>query len=238
MTEPREVLDPVLAQIDEARNYNDWIFQRARPFLGERVLDSGAGIGTFTERAVSACAAVVALEPDPLFAERLEARFATSKQVRVEQAGVEDVDHSFGEFDSIMCFNVLEHVGNDAAALRTFRARLRAHGRLLLLVPAHPGLYGPYDRAAGHERRYTRRGLAQLLSEAGFATETLRHVNPLGAVGWLIRVRLRRQSEWPSTSFQLFDRLVPAIKPLDRLPLPFGLSLWAVARAQTKVSAR
>jgi hypothetical protein len=103
-------------------------------------------------------------------------------------------------------------------------------GRLLLLVPAHPRLYGGYDRAAGHVRRYSKQLLGRRLARTGFEIETLRHVNPVGALGWLVRVRLRSSGDWPSSSFTLFDRAVPILRRLDALRLPFGLSLWAVAR--------
>jgi SAM-dependent methyltransferase len=125
---------------------------------------------------------------------------------------------------------VLEHVPDHARALRRFRELVRPGGNLLLLVPAHPALYGAYDRSVGHERRYTRPGLRRLLRDGGYELDELRYVNPVGALGWLVRVRLRRTPEWPATSFRTFDRLVPFLRPLDRLRLPFGLSLWAVAR--------
>jgi hypothetical protein len=79
-------------------------------------------------------------------------------------------------------------------------------------------------------RRYSKAPLRERLVKAGFEIETLRHVNPVGALGWLARVALRSDPEWPSGSFAVFDRLVPVLRPLDRLRLPFGLSLWAVAR--------
>ena len=135
-----------------------------------------------------------------------------------------------GEFDSILCFNVLEHVPDDEQALRGLRNELRPGGRLLLLVPAHHFLYGGFDRAAGHVRRYDRAPLRALLEDAGFELEQLRHVNPVGGLGWLARVRLRPGDDWPAASFRTFDRLVPVVRHLDRLRLPFGLSLWAVAR--------
>ena len=72
--------------------------------------------------------------------------------------------------------------------------------------------------------------MSDRLVEAGFEIETLRHVNPVGALGWLVRVRLRTSGEWPAGSFSLFDRAVPILRRLDALRLPFGLSLWAVAR--------
>lgn len=220
------MLDRVLAEIANARNYNDWLFDRARPHLGRRVLDAGAGIGTFSELAAAAGAEVTALEPDPAFAARLR----ELPGVHVVEAPAEAIPSGLGPFDSVLCLNVLEHVPDDEAALRGFRDALRPGGALLLLVPAHAWLYGGYDRAAGHERRYDAGTLRARLRAAGFEVETLRHVNPVGGLGWLVRVRLSRTDEWPSRSFRTFDRLVPALRHLDRVPLPFGLSLWAVAR--------
>jgi SAM-dependent methyltransferase len=226
-----DALGGALAQIDAASNYNDWLFDRVRPYLGRRVLDAGAGIGTFTDRAARVGAEVVALEPEPAFAGHLRERFAACPEVTVVEGAAESGSKEIGaDFDSVLCLNVLEHVPDDAAALGALRGRLVSGGRLLLLVPAHERLYGAYDRAVGHERRYARARLRRLLEEAGFAVETLRYVNPVGALGWLVRIRLHRSAGWPSGAFGAFDRLVPALRHLDRLHLPFGLSLWAVAR--------
>jgi hypothetical protein len=83
----------------------------------------------------------------------------------------------------------------------------------------------------GHRRRYTTTRLGALLRGAGFEIEELRHVNPVGALGWLLWFRLRRPRRgWPATPYRIYDRLVPLLRPLDRLRLPVGLSLWAVAR--------
>ncbi len=222
-----ETLDRALEDIASARAYNEWLFGRARPKLGRRVVDVGAGVGTFTALAAAAGSEVVAVEPEPAFAEILRERFAGVEQVRVVKGALDSVEPGF---DSAICFNVLEHIEDDAATLGLFADRLVRDGRLFLLVPAHKLLFGGYDRAAGHLRRYSKAPLRELLVKAGFEVETLRHVNPVGAAGWLIRVALRSDPEWPSGSFAAFDRLVPILRPLDRLSLPFGLSLWAVAR--------
>ena len=54
-----------------------------------------------------------------------------------------------------MLSNVLEHIEDDAAAVRRFRSVLPEGGRLVILVPALPALYGSIDEAIGHFRRYT-----------------------------------------------------------------------------------
>jgi SAM-dependent methyltransferase len=223
-----ETLDRALSDIADARAYNEWLFERARPQLGRRVLDAGAGLGTFAALVRAEGVSVVAAEPEAEFAEYLRGRFADDERVDVIEGTADDVGAH--DFESVICFNVLEHIEDDAATLRAFYDRLVPGGRLFLLVPAHPRLYGGYDRAAGHVRRYRREGLRRTLTATGFTVERLSYVNPVGAIGWFVRVRLRSSEEWPASSFRAFDRLVPILRPLDRLPLPFGLSLWAVAR--------
>jgi SAM-dependent methyltransferase len=223
--------DDVLLGLAGAVNYNDWLFGRARPYLGRRVLDVGAGIGTFTALAAEHAAEVTALEPDEVFAARLREQFATHGGVRVIEKDAVDVDPaSLEPFDSIVCFNVLEHVDDDRVAARRFHDLLAPGGRLLLLVPAHAWLSSPFDRAVGHERRYEAGPLRDLLVGAGFAIDRLQYVNPVGALGWLVSMRLRRRDTLPGGQVRAFDRLVPLLKPLDRLRLPVGQSLWAVAR--------
>jgi SAM-dependent methyltransferase len=217
-----------LLRMAAAGNYNAWLLERSRPYLGRRVLDVGAGIGTFTERLAALCDHVVAVEADPEFAGMLERRFLDEPNVDVVRAEAE-ASLPDGPFDSIVCFNVLEHIAADDEALRSFHGRLAPGGALLLLVPAHPFLYGATDRMLGHERRYRKDELRKKLERAGLSVDVMRRVKPVGALGWLVSARLLRRREIPRTSLALFDRAVPVLRHLDRLRLPFGLSLWAVA---------
>ncbi|HEY4413901.1 MAG TPA: class I SAM-dependent methyltransferase, partial [Gaiellaceae bacterium] len=208
--------DDVLLELAGAKNYNEWLFGRAAPYLGTHVLDVGAGIGTFTELALEHGASVTALEPDTPFADYLRGRFDPAVPVEVVEADLMEFDRP-GAFDSIICFNVLEHVRDDAAAVRHFRELLAPNGRLLLLVPAHRWLSSPFDAAVGHERRYEKGELRELLIAGGVATDVVRYVNPVGALGWLVSMRLRRRAKLPTGQLRVFDRIVPAIRVLDRL---------------------
>lgn len=221
-----------LDRMADAGNYNDWLFERSRPYLGGRILDFGSGIGTFAAEA-SPFGDVVAVEPDPLFAAELRKRFDGSEKVTVVEADagwLEGLDVK-GAFDTVLCFNVLEHIADHERVLRAFRACLKPEGHALLLVPAHPALYGAIDRNVGHERRYTRGGLRRALQRAELTPVELRYVNPLGAVGWLVASRILRHEQVPAGPLRAYDVLVPVLRSLDRLPWPFGLSVWAVARS-------
>lgn len=221
-----------LAEIGGAANYNEWLFSRARPYLGRRVLDAGAGIGTFTEIAAREAEWVTALEPHPPFAEHLRGELGGTPNVTVLEAdaGAAGRQSLVDPVDSIICFNVLEHIPDDAEALRSFRSLLRPGGHLLLLVPAHPRLYGRADAAFGHVQRYRARPLAALLERTGYEVVTSRYVNPVGAVGWFVSMRVLRRDDLSPGPVKLFDRFVPVLRHLDRVRLPFGQSVWAVAR--------
>ena len=214
-----------------ATAYNTWLIDRARPWLHGRVLDVGAGIGTHTTQLRPFADEVVALEPDPQFAQMLRERV---DGVQIVEGDASRVD---GPFDAIVCFNVLEHIEDDAATLRRLRELLAPDGTLLLLVPAHQVLFGPIDTAFGHYRRYGKTELDGKLRAAGLRPELLRHVNPVGALGWFAQARVRKRERMSYRGLDLYDRLVPVLRLLDRLPLPIGLSLWAVAKTSGTASA-
>lgn len=221
-----------------APRYNAWMLERARPWLGPRVIDVGAGIGTFVAQLAPTCELVVAVEPDATDAGVLKRRFAGVSHVRVDErdaialAGA-DVG---GPFDAAICFNVLEHIGDDVAALRAIASQLVPGGRLCLLVPAHPALYGTIDRNVGHVRRYDLASLRSQLETAGLALLEMRYVNPLGALGWALSSRVLRREHVPEGPLKAYDRLVPVLRTIDRVPLPFGLSVWAVAKTSGNAS--
>src|SRR2546423_8472425 len=96
-------------------------------------------------------------------------------------------------------------------------------------VPAHPTLRGPFPRPLAHHRRYTKRDLRGKLEAAGFEVEQIRYSNPLGAIGWLVNVRLLGRTELAGVG--AFDRLVPLLAVVDGLlDWPFGLQVIAIPR--------
>jgi SAM-dependent methyltransferase len=219
-----------LERMAEAPNYNSWLLERSEPYLGRRVLDAGAGTGTFAS-ALADGHEVVALEPDPALFEILRDRLAASPNVTVSSSDAASLaDHTDQPFDSIVCFNVLEHIADDRGTLEALLAYLRPGGHLLLLVPAHPRLFGSMDVTAGHERRYRKQSLRRLLEGVGFRPEVLRYVNPIGGFGWFVSARILKREYVPTGPLRFYDRLVPLLRTLDHVDLGFGLSLWAVAR--------
>jgi glycosyltransferase involved in cell wall biosynthesis len=231
----QENADPgykTLLRLARAERYNRWMLQQLAPWLGQRVLEIGSGIGSFTQY-LTGRDLVLATELNPRYLRILKNTFERHAQVEVMSLDLTDFDPAplaARHLDTILCLNVLEHVADDRAALRRLHASLAPGGRLLLLVPAHEALYGAIDRAIDHHRRYERAGLVAKLEEAGFRVETTDFFNRLGVIGWYLNSVILRRTQVPGFQLHLQNLLVPLLRAEALVPLPFGLSLVAVAR--------
>lgn len=214
-----------------APRYFAWQFHLAAPYLGSRVIEIGCGIGNFT--CWLAGREVTAVDPDPECLRVLERRWAARGGLRTlaGAAGAGPLTGvAPGAADSCVALNVLEHIADDHAALAEMAALVRPGGRVILLLPAFPALFGPVDRRLGHYRRYRRRGLRALAAAVGLAVERLEYVNCLGFFAWWLNARLRRTSQSPR-QIAVFDRLAPSLERLERrIHLAFGQSLFSVLR--------
>ena len=124
-----------LEVMQEAVNYNRFLLDTVRrhaPASG-KVLDFGAGSGQFAAPLKQLGMDLTALEPDQLLQQRLRAQGLHAV------GSIEEVPD--GSLDFIYTLNVLEHIEDDAQALRQLYAKLAPGGRLLVYVPAFPLLY-------------------------------------------------------------------------------------------------
>jgi hypothetical protein len=122
----------------------------------------------------------------------------------------------------------LEHIEQDETALRDIYDLLEPGGRLLLLVPAHPWLYGSLDQHLGHRRRYRREELRKRLETTGFRVVYLQYFNRIGILGWFLNSRIFRRKGLSSFQLRIYNLFVPLFKLERFFPLPFGISLLAV----------
>jgi SAM-dependent methyltransferase len=215
-----------------AVNYHRWIARRFAPHLGERIVEAGAGIGTFAAHLGEAAPAahLTLVEPAANNYPHLAARHAADPRVRTVHGYLADAGPD-GSADTVVAVNVLEHVQDDAAFLATAHRLLAPGGHLCLYVPAVPAIYGTLDEAFEHHRRYTRRGLRSRLEGAGFAVRSLAYTNLPGVAAWWLSGRVLRKRTVSPRDARLYDRwMIPWIAALERVwRPPLGQSLIAVA---------
>jgi SAM-dependent methyltransferase len=223
-----------LERMDGANNYNAWLGRRFREHLGRRVLEIGAGIGTITKELEEGLELLIALEVDRFYVDRLKNKFRGKPHIRpyLSDVALADWESLKAErLDTIVLSNVLEHIPDDAGAVRRFRQILPEGGKVVVLVPALPQLFGAIDEAVGHHRRYTKESLREVLEANGFTVDTLEWMNLVGIPGWFMNSRVMRRRSVPKLQLKLYDRLAPWLARAEsHVKLPVGMSLLAVAR--------
>jgi SAM-dependent methyltransferase len=222
-----------LDSLGEARNYYGWITSHFAPWLGPRMVEAGAGIGTFTDYLLARRpqAHVTAVEPAANNFPRLARRWAGDARVTAVR-GYLDGALPAAAADAVVAVNVMEHVEDDAGFLREAARVLAPGGHLCLFVPALPALFGSLDEAFEHHRRYTRRGLDAGLRGAGLEPVSIRYMNLPGMVAWWLWAKVLRRRTITARDARTYDRwVVPLVRAVeDRVRMPVGNGLLAVAK--------
>jgi len=209
---------------------------------GVRILDAGCGTGGTTVE-LRRFGDVVGVD---LAWEALEPAHGRGLHA-LARASIEQLPFGNATFDVATSFEVVYHlgVGSDVSALIEIRRVLKPGGLFVLRVPAHDWLRGEHDRLVHTRHRYSRAEVLTKLGQAGFVIDRLTWANSLlfpPAVAKRLLERSNGQHAaaaepdlWqpPRPINAVLEGLV-AVEALAiprGLPLPFGLSVLAVARA-------
>ena len=217
-----------LELFEKARNWKAYWRRRIARFVRGEVLEAGAGIGANT-RALADLdyRRWTCLEPDTALSSRIQV--PPGARHNVVTGTILDLPRE-ARFDAILYLDVLEHIEDDRAELAAAASRLKRGGNLIVLAPAHPLLYTPFDRAIGHFRRYTRSSLRQA-APSGLELQELDYLDSAGLLASAANRILLRSAMPSERQILAWDRiLVPVSRVLD--PLFFGclgksvLGIW------------
>lgn len=213
-----------------------FIAREIRPPANAQILEIGCATGHNVPM-LRRFGTVDAVELDP-----------ESRAIASNRLGIDVRDASLPElvgvpdhhYDLVALLDVIEHVGDDRAALAAIARRLRPGGRILLTVPAHQWMWSGHDVLNHHHRRYSRKALVALVRDCGLKLDRIGYFNsilfPLAVAARMARKLTGKEGKDdalpPAPVNRLFDRLFGAeAYLLGRVPLPPGLSLIAVVSA-------
>jgi SAM-dependent methyltransferase len=211
----------------------------ARPPAGAQVLEIGCGTGHNLPM-LAQFGEVHALELDEearTHAQRRLGREIMSAPLP-ELAGVPD-----RAYDLIGAFDVIEHIDDDAAAVRSIAGKLKRGGKFVMTVPAHSWMWSAHDVVNHHKRRYSKRALKALIGASPLRLEGIGYFNSLlfpAAVAERLSSKLRGKDDAnvklpPAPLNTILERTFASERHLvGRVPLPPGLSLYAVASVQSE----
>lgn len=217
------------------RIVEDLIRRRIGLAPGSSVLDVGCGTG-----------AILAM-----LSKQFEAYGTDTSPLAIELCGKRGLKNSFQctlesfphpdlRFNLITLLDVIEHIDDDLTVLQQARDYLKPGGSVLLTVPAYQWLWSRHDDLNHHKRRYTKAGFAEVLDRAGLKPTLLSYYNtllfPAALVGRIVQKASGSTNDTtltipPSLLNSLLTTLFSFERHLlDMAPLPFGLSLIAIAK--------
>jgi len=214
----------------------DLIRRTIRPPKDAKILEIGCGTGHNLEM-LGTFGRVDAIEVDDecrAIAEKRLGRSIASARLP-ELAGIPD-----GKYDLIAALDVIEHIDEDSAAVAAIAGKLKPGGKFLMTVPAHSWMWSAHDVVNHHKRRYSKAALKRLVGGSPLKLDKLGYFNSLlfpAAVAERLASKMRGKDDadvkLPSAPLNSALRTVFAAERhfVGRLPLPPGLSLFAVASA-------
>lgn len=217
-----------------ATNYHRWIVDEFRPFLGDVIVEVGAGSGNLTCMLLEETdiKQLVAFEPSVNMYPLLQQAVSEHNNANCINAFFGEKCGNFKEhFDSITYVNVLEHVQDDETELSYMYQALKPGGHILIFVPALSWLYSEVDRQVGHYRRYHAKNLVSLVQAAGFDIVKAKYFDIAGILPWYIAFVLLKQTPTRS-NVSIYDRfVVPVMRKVESIVTPpIGKNILLIAR--------
>jgi SAM-dependent methyltransferase len=222
----------ILHALSKAPRFNRWMGETIRPYVGERVLEIGAGIGNLTRVLIPRVKCYIAADIDQEHMARLATRFQHRHNLHVrycDLANAADFANFEAGLDTVVCLNVLEHIEDDIQGLRNIHSALRKDGHAIVLVPHGQEIFGTLDTALGHYRRYSHEELKEKMERVGFRVEKILNFNRVSRPGWYVSGRLLNRTTLGAMQMKIFDQLVWLWRHIDpHLPWP-PTSIIAIA---------
>jgi SAM-dependent methyltransferase len=216
-----------------APRFNGWMADTIRPYLGDKILEIGAGIGNLSHKLIPRRKRYMATDLDQEHLARLHNRFQHRPFVTTQKCDLtaaEDFRHMLGAFDTVVCLNVVEHVEDDLGGLKNIYSALEQGGRAIILVPHDQRIFGTLDVALGHYRRYRHVELKERMEAAGFVVEKIVDFNRVSRYPWYVSGRILKRTALSPFQMRVFDQFVGLWRIIDQhLPWP-PTSIIAIGR--------
>lgn len=216
-------------QLADAKRYYRWMTDTFAPWIGKRILEVGCGQGNITVNLLDK-EFVLGIDFHEEYLQNIRQRFSKYPNFKAENKDItkDTAELQAHAFDTIVCVNVLEHIEDDVEGAQQMYDILEPGGHAIILVPAFNYLFSPFDTLVGHYRRYTKKTLRKSLESAHFKVKKVYYFNILGAIGWFIVFKLLKHNAAGSGNVALLEKLVPLLSKIEKLPMPFGLSVIAI----------
>jgi len=216
-----------LEHFDSASNFRKYQVSLILKYINGNFVEVGAGKGGLVPYYKKIPKNVTLLEPEKKLFKILKKKFY-SRKISIKNHTVNELK---SYYDTIIYYDVLEHIKKDLSEVRTASKKLKKNGYLIFNVPAYQSFFSEFDRSVGHYKRYNKKDFINIEKKTNLKIEKLVYYDSIGFLFLVLnKIFSLNQTNLKNKIF-LWDLLIPVSKLIDFLTFNmFGKSLLCVFR--------
>ena len=216
-----------LDHFDSASNFREYQISLIKKFIKGKFIEVGAGKGGLVPFYKNLAKEITLLEPEKKLYKVLKKKYI-SKKIKIKNQTIKSINK---KFDTIIYYDVLEHIKNDLGEIKNAKKKLSKQGCLIFSVPAYQSFYSSFDKYVGHYRRYNKKNFIKLNKKAGLKIEKLVYYDSIGFLFLVLNKIFSIKQTNLKNKIYIWNLLMPISKIIDFLTFnKFGKSLLCVFR--------
>ncbi len=221
-----------LDYFDDAYNFRKYQIELIKKYLSQTLAEIGPGQGGLVNYYNKYIKNVYLIEPESKLYKILKKKFK-SKRIKIKNNILKNVKKK--KFQTIIYFDVLEHIKNDLNEVKEAKRKMNKNGYLIFSVPAFQYFYNNFDEAVGHHKRYSKNDFKIIGKKTGLKIEKLIYYDSVGFLLLILNKIFSLSSKNLGYKIKLWNFLMPISKIIDFLTFnQFGKSLLCVYRNDKK----
>ena len=214
-----------LEHFDSAYNFRKYQLFLIKDYISDKFLEVGPGKGGFAFFYSNLVKKPMLIEPEKKLYKILKKNLKKKKFI-IKNCTIDKINN---KFDTIIYFDVLEHIKNDIKEVSIASKKVKKNKYLIFNVPAYQSLYSNFDKSVGHHKRYNKKDFLKISKKTGLKIEKLIYYDSIGFLFLILnRVFSLKQSNLKNKLY-LWNLLIPLSRLIDFLTFnKFGKSLLCV----------
>ena len=214
-----------LEHFDSAHNFRKYQLFLIKNYISDKFLEVGPGKGGFTFFYGNLVNKPMLIEPEKKLYKILKKNLKKKKFI-IKNCTIDKINN---KFDTIIYFDVLEHIKYDIKEVSIASKKVKKNKYLIFNVPAYQSLYSDFDKSVGHYKRYNKKDFLKISKKTGLKIEKLIYYDSIGFLFLILnRVFSLKQSNLKNKLY-LWNLLIPLSRLIDFLTFnKFGKSLLCV----------
>ena len=216
-----------LEHFDSASNFREYQVSLISKYINGNFVEVGAGKGGLVPYYKKIVKNITLLEPEKKLFNILKKKFP-SKKIKIKNYTIDKLKNYY---DTIIYYDVLEHIKKDLNEVSIASKKLKKNGYLLISVPAYQAFYSDFDKSVGHFKRYNKKDFITIGKRTNLKIEKLVYYDSVGFLFLVLNKILSLKQTNLKNKIFLWNLLIPISKLIDLLTFKmFGKSLLCVFR--------